>query len=178
MSISTIAEFGPESDRNLLMRRAMYTVTTLVLTAILALGVAETFGWLTVYGVDTATRTASGGGYDLEVLYPSMSRPALATPFQIEVSRAGGFNAPITVAVALSYFELWDENGLFPAPSAETTRGEWVDWEFDPPEGDTLTVYYDARIAPTVQSGMSGAVAVVEDGRNVVEVEFETEIRP
>ena len=63
---------------------------------------------------------------------------------------------------------MWDENGLVPAPSAETTRGEWVEWEFDPPDGDELTVFYDARIEPAAQSGRSGEVAVLEDGVPVV----------
>ena len=51
-------------------------------------------------------------------------------------------------------------------------------WEFDPPEGDTLTVYFDARIEPQLQRGRTGEVAVVEDGEPVVAVQFETELRP
>lgn len=176
--MSTITDLGPESDRDLRKRRTVYGATTIVVSAIVGLGVIDAIGWFNPYGVDSATRTATGGGYELTVVYPAVSRPALASPFKIEVTRPGGFDAPITIAVTQNYLTLWDENGLVPAPSAETTRGPWVDWEFDPPDGDTLTVYYDARIEPTAQHGEAAAVAVVEDGQNVVEVEFETQVRP
>ena len=107
-----------------------------------------------------------------------MTRPALATPFEIVVSRNGGFSAPVTILVDRAYLAMWDENGLVPAPSAETTRDEWVEWEFDPPTGDTLTVWYDARIEPGAQSGRDGSVAVLEGGQAVVTVEFSTRVWP
>ena len=143
----------------------------------MALGVVDAFGWFDAYGVDTATVRAEGGGYALEVSYPSVSRPALASPFEITVTRPGGFDGPVTLAISREYLKMWDENGLIPAPAAETTHGEWVHWEFDPPDGTELTVFYDARIEPGAQSGQTGKVAVVEDGP-VVEVEFRTEVRP
>ena len=92
-----------------------------------------------------------------------MSRPALATPFDIEVHQDGGFDGPVRIAVDQEYLRMWDENGLVPAPSAETVMGPWVVWEFDPPIGDTLLVTYDARIEPAAQEGRSGAVAVLDD---------------
>ena len=51
-------------------------------------------------------------------------------------------------------------------------------WEFDPPPGDTLAIAYDARIEPAAQSGRDGTVAVLEDDRPVVHVEFHTAVRP
>jgi hypothetical protein len=144
----------------------------------MALGVVDAFGWFDAYGVDTATVSADGGGYILEVSYPSVSRPALASPFEIVVTRAGGFDGPVMLAISGDYLKMWDENGLVPAPAGETTDGEWVRWEFDPPEGDELTVFYDARIEPAVQSGRAGRVAVIDDDQPVVEVEFRTEVRP
>ncbi|MBA2313068.1 MAG: hypothetical protein H0V97_09760, partial [Actinobacteria bacterium] len=59
----------------------------------------------------------------------------------------------MTVATTLDYFELFDENGLDPDPSAATVSGELLVWTFDPPEGETLTVALDARLGPAVQSG-------------------------
>ena len=114
-----------------------------------------------------ATVRAEGGGYTLEVSYPSVSRPALASPFEIMVTRPGGFDGPVTLAVTRDYLKMWDENGLVPAPAGETTAGEWVRWEFEPPDGDELTVFYDARIEPAVQSGRTGRVAVIDDGERV-----------
>ena len=134
----------------------------------MALGVVDALGWWDTYGVGDATVRATGGGYDLAVRYPTVSRPALASPFEIIVTRAGGFDGPITLAVDQAYIEMWDENGLVPAPAAETSRGDLIEWEFDPPSGDTLTIWYDARIEPAAQSGRDGSVAVLEDGEIVV----------
>lgn len=156
----------------------VHLVTTVVLAVLIGLGVLDLFGVLPVYGVDVDRVRASGGGYELEVLYGTVSRPALATPFQIEVTRPGGFDAPVELALSQQYLTLFDENGLTPGPSAETSFGPFVLWEFDPPEGDTLTVYFDARIEPQLQRGVTGEVAVIEDGAPVVQVEFHTSIRP
>jgi hypothetical protein len=148
------------------------------LTAVMVVGLIDAFGWADTYGVDTDHVEASGGGYDLSVRYGTVSRPALATPFEITVTRSEGFDQPVTLAVDSSYLEMWDENGLVPAPSAETTRGEFVEWEFDPPAGTELSVFYDARIEPAAQSGRGGSVAVLEDGSPVVSVEFHTKVLP
>jgi len=176
--VSTIEGLVPESDRDLAKRRVLYAVTTTVLSVIMGLGVIDAFGWFDTYGVDTATVRAEGGGYVLEVVYPSVSRPALASPFEITVTRPGGFDGPVDVAITREYLKMWDENGLVPAPASETSAGEWVRWEFEPPDGDQLVVFYDARIEPAAQSGQTGRVAVIDDGEAVVAVEFRTEVRP
>jgi hypothetical protein len=178
VAISTIEDIDAGSDREVRRRRRRYGATTLVLTVLMALGVVDALGWWDTYGVDDATVRSSGGGYDLAVRYPTVSRPALASPFEIIVTRAGGFDEPITLAVDQAYIEMWDENGLVPAPAAETSRGELIEWEFDPPSGDTLTIWYDARIEPAAQSGRDGSVAVLEDGAIVTAVTFSTRVLP
>ncbi|CAN5774479.1 hypothetical protein BH24ACT6_BH24ACT6_01690 [soil metagenome] len=70
----------------------------------------------------------------------SVSTP---TPFDIDVHRDGGFDAPITIAVDRRYMRIWDENGLYPTPSAEHNTATEVVWEFDPPAGDDLHVTND-----------------------------------
>ena len=131
------------------------------------------------YGVRTETVEAIGGGYELSVRYGGTTRPALATPFDIEIRRPGGFDGPVTVAVTGEYLAMWDENGLSPAPSAETADGEWRVWEFDPPDGEVLLVSFDARIEPAAQSGERGRVEIRdESGGAVVAVDFETEVLP
>jgi hypothetical protein len=176
--ISTVGELAPEAGRSPIARRLLYTATTAALTLILGLAVLDGFDVADVYGVDTATAEASGGGYELAVRYGTVTRPALATPFEIVVTHDGGFDGPITIAVDRAYLAMWDENGLVPAPSAETSDDEWVEWEFDPPTGDTLTVFFDARIEPAAQSGRAGRVAVLDDDRAVAEVRFETRVLP
>ena len=178
VGVSTLDDIDQGSPGELRGRRRRYGVTTVALTVIVLLGVVDGLDWWSAYGVDDAATRASGGGYDLAVRHATVSRPGLASPFEIVVTRPGGFDQPVTIAVDRSYLEMWDENGLIPAPSAETTRGDTVEWEFDPPDGDTLTVWYDARIEPSAQTGRSGSVAVLEDGEAVVSVAFTTRVMP
>ena len=132
-----------------------------------------------VFRVDSDTVSAAGGGYELTVTYGAVTRPALATPFDIDVHRDGGFDAPITIAVDRRYMRIWDENGLYPAPSAEHNTATEVVWEFDPPLGDTLRVTYDARIEPAAQEGRSGAVAVLDaEDAVLTQVAFTTRLWP
>ena len=101
--------------------------------------------------------------------YGTVSRPALATPFEIEMTRPGGFDGPVTVAVTSSYLAMWDENGLDPSPAEETATAEETLWTFEPPAGEVLAIMFDARIEPGAQSGRSGRVAVLdEDGTEIV----------
>lgn len=169
---------SPAGGPTIRRRRWLYVTTSAVLGAIMALAVIDAVDVAHVYGVDSTSVSAEGGGYRLRVRYASVSRPGLATPFEIIVERPGGFTAPIEVAVDRDYLRIWDENGFYPTPSSETAGERWVVWEFDPPDGDTATFFYDARIEPAVQEGQSGAVAVMDGGVPVVQVDFSTRVMP
>ena len=152
-----------------------------VFYAVFAAGLAVFLGlsFTGIFGVRSDTVRATGGGYELAVRYGATSRPALATPFDVEVRRPGGFDGPVTVAVTADYLAMWDENGLSPSPSGESQDGEWEVWEFDPPDGDLLVISFDARIEPAAQSGRAGTVEVRDDaGAAVVAVDFETKVLP
>ena len=168
----------PDDARALRSRGWWYRATTLVLVLVLGLGVIDAIGWWHAYGVSSTTVRASGAGYGLSVRYGRVSRPALATPLEIVVTRDDGFDAPVVVAVDQRYLSMWDENGVVPAPSSETVDGDWLVWEFEPPDGTTLTVLYDGRIEPSRQSSRRGAVAVMEGGSVVASVEFTTRVMP
>jgi hypothetical protein len=168
----------PDEPRVLAGRRRLYRVTTCALVFVLGLGVIDAIGWWHAYGVSSATVRDSAAGYELSVRYGAVSRPALATPFEIVVARAGGFTDPVVIAVDRRYLAMWDENGIMPAPSSETVDGDRVVWEFDPPRGTTLTVVYDGRIEPSQQTSRSGAVAVMEGEAVVASVEFTTRVMP
>lgn len=135
-------------------------------------------GLLGFWGVKTETKSASGGGYDMSVEYASVSRPGLATPWSVKVHRAGGFDGPITIATDGRYFDLFDENGFDPQATSEINDGEMLVWEFDPPEGDTLNLSFDARIEPGAQSGGTGLTQVRVGGRPVVSVKYHTRLMP
>lgn len=129
-------------------------------------------------GVKTATAVQEGGGYRIEVTYGKIVRPGLAVPWQLEISKPGGFDGPITVAVNSSYFEMFDENGFSPDPSSSTSTADQEIWEFDPPDGETLLVSLDARIEPGVQWGKVGKASVLVEGVPAVTVSFKTWVVP
>jgi hypothetical protein len=167
-----------EDDVTHLKRRVLYGLTTAALTIIMGLGVVDAIGWWHTYGVASTTISTAEAGYELEVLYGEVTRPALATPFEITVRRPGGFSEPIVIAVDRRYLAMWDENGVVPNPSSQSVRGPWVEWEFDPPGGTTLTVTYDGRIEPAVQRGRDGAVALVVEDELVAQARFHTRVMP
>ena len=82
------------------------------------------------------------------------------------------------MAVSRHYLEIWDTNATTPAPDGESSIGDWVVWEYDPPPGETLRITYEARIEPGVQSDRTGFVAVMEDDEPVTQVRFRTKVRP
>jgi hypothetical protein len=136
---------------------------------------------LGLFGVRTATRSASGGGYDLEVRYAAVTRPGLATPFEIEIGFGGGVPPSGTVRVAVSspYLAMFDENSLDPDPEAATRTEDATIWELEAPRtGEPLVISLDARLEPAVQWGRDGYVQVLDDDTPVVEVRFETWVMP
>ena len=131
------------------------------------------------FGVKTAQVTASADGYELTVRYAAVTRPALASPWSIEVTREGGFDGPIVIGTTLAYFTLFDENGLNPDPASATTSGDLLVWEFDPPTGDRLIIDFDARIGPDVQWGKAARTVVLDDAdREIVSVSYRTRVMP
>jgi hypothetical protein len=155
--------------------RALRRVFVVLLCAFLLAGL------LGVFGVRSRTVTASADGYTLTVTYASAARPGLAAPWTVEVTKEGGFDKKtVKVSTTGSYFAMFDENSLDPDPSASTTEGEDIVWEFDAPEGDTLTIDFDARIGPSVQSlwPPEAVTAVLEGQRRVVEVRYRTRVWP
>ena len=136
-------------------------------------------GLLGVFGVRTATKKATGGGYEIEVRYARVARPGLSVPWSVTIRRPGGFEGPLVLTTTSQYFDLFDENAFEPEPESVTTDGERVIWQFTPPEqGDTLEVSLDTRVGPNVQWGSSATTAVLENGEPVVEVEYRTWIAP
>lgn len=160
------------------VRRLSYTFGALALTALVVTAATDHLQWTATTGVSSNTVRASGEGYELAVRYPSVTRPALASPFDVRVERAGGFDDPIQIAVSWPWLEMWDENSWYPSPSTSYGDDEQLVMEFDPPPGDVLRVIYDARIQPAQQSGRTGFVSVLEDDEPVVAVRFHTRVMP
>jgi hypothetical protein len=175
------ARLDEERQRSVLRaRRVGVTVTSLALVAIMGLVVLDGVDVVDTVGVDDAWVEASADGTTLAVRYPAVSRPALASPFEIVVTRTGGFQGQqVEITVETDYLEIWDLNGIFPAPAEETATAEEVHWTFDPPDGDSLRIVYEARIEPARQNGARGHVAVLDDdGTELASIDVDTRIRP
>jgi hypothetical protein len=144
-----------------------------LLTAVVAAGAAG------LLGVHSTTSSGSGGGYEVSVEYAAVARAGLDVPWSVEVRRAGGFDGPVTLAVTADYFDIYEEQGLDPQPTAERSDGEYLYWTFDPPPaGDRFAVDFDAYIQPASQLGSSGEVSVLVGTERVATTEFSTWLVP
>lgn len=141
-------------------------------------GVSDRQGWTSAFGVSTGIASSHGGGYELTVRYPTVTRAALASPFDVRVQRDGGFDRPIRIAVTWPWLEMWDENAWTPTPSGAWADDDHLVMSFDPPPGEVLRVVYDARIQPAQQAGRTATVAVLDGGDEVVHVRFRTRVLP
>lgn len=81
------------------------------------LAVMVLLGAANVFGSQTEQVSAVSGDLELIVTYASVNRLGLASPWQVEVTREGGFTEPITLATTGSYFDIFDENGFSPSRS-------------------------------------------------------------
>lgn len=169
-----VAEGVDEQQRVIPRRKLLYAVTFGVLWVMLGLAVLDGADVIDVYGVDDAV-VRDG---PLTVVYPTVARPALALPFHATVTRPGGFDGPITLAIDRDWVQLGDLNGVHPAPSAETSDEQWLEWEFDPPAGDTLDVSIDFRVEPALQQGRDGAMQLREGDETVAAVRWHTRVLP
>lgn len=136
-------------------------------------------GALQLLGVRTATASAEGSdGTRLEVSYGRITRPGLATVWNVTVSNPAGFSEPLTITTTASYLAAFDENGLTPEPQAIDADGDVVSMRFDPPAGTTLEVSFDARIEPGVQWGRGAVTTLDVGGTQVASVSYYTWILP
>lgn len=167
-----------QSDRRALVRERRWRwLFTTVLVAFVAVGAAG------VLGVRTATTSDAGGDVVARVSFAAVTRPGLATPFEVEVSRRDGaaFDAPVWLAVSAHYLAMFDAHQVSPAPSSEVSGPGEVVWRFDPPLDDgPLRVRLDARVEPGVRWGRDGFVRVLrgDDGATAAEVSFRTWVAP
>lgn len=133
-----------------------------------------------VFGTRTAEASGSGGGFEVTVTYPAVTRPGHAVKYEVEVRRAGGFEGePLRMRFAADYFDLFDENGFTPDPEAATADGDHDYFEFLPPTGEVFRIAVDTRVEPAVQRGRRGEVSVLDgSGVPVVTVSYRTRVWP
>jgi hypothetical protein len=155
--------------------RRAWRIRTAVLVVVAVFVVA---GLFEQFGVQTRTVSGEGaGGLHVTVTYAARTRPALAVPFAVRVTRPGGFDHQIEISTTTSYLEAFDENGLNPDPDSATTDGSTTTWTYDPPDGDTFTLWLDTRIEPGVQWRRRGTTEV-RTGDDTVTVRYTSWIFP
>jgi hypothetical protein len=129
-------------------------------------------------GARTRSVSASGGGYRLTVIYPSVTRPGLAIRWIAIVERTGGFDRPIQVGTTSTYFNLFDFNNLDPTPAELKTTGVLSIWTFDPPSGQVMRITMDARLEPARQHGSRAITSVMVGDQTQVSVTYQTKVMP
>lgn len=121
-----------------------------------------------VLGVRASTATADGAdGTRVEVTYPQVARPALAVPFHVRISRAGGFDEQIEIRISRTWLESFDENGVIPTPAEESSDGDDIVWTFDPPPGQVFTLTLDTRVEPGIQWRRKGTTTVTVGSQRI-----------
>jgi hypothetical protein len=167
----TLPEGEPDTKRG---RRRML-VRSAVLVAFALFVLAGLFGFL---GVRTAhARATADTGYQVELTYPRITRPALAITFAVTITGLEEVAGDVTVRIRSNYLAMFDENGMSPTPVEETDDGEWATWLYDHPPDGVLEVSLDTRVEPGVQWGRDGAV-VVQVGSEAVRIDFHTWVAP
>ena len=161
-------------------RRALYRTFNTVVVLVVAAGVLEAVTGPSVYGVDTATTSATQRGTSLEVRHATATRGQLAVPLEVTISRRGGFSEPVVLTLTAAYLDVFLTQGPDPAPSKETATDKELILSFDPPPGDTFSVRWTLAAQPVgFFTTASGRVAVLDSAqRPIVAVDFDTQVRP
>src|SRR4051794_24530364 len=66
----------------------------------------------------TVAATSRDRSMEIEVQYAQIARAGLDVPFEITVTRRGGFSGDLAVHVSSSYLDLFDRNTVDPEPSS------------------------------------------------------------
>lgn len=167
-SDSTLANVPPPPTRTPVARRVVLSVLILFL-------VAAGTGFL---GVKSGTVTATGDGYELELVYATIARAGLDVPFDVTLTHEGGFNEDIVLAMTADYFYIFEHQGVSPEPDSESSEGPMVYMTFPAPKGDEFRMGFDVYIQGSSQVGASGEVWLVVQDEPLLRVTFTTVLVP
>jgi hypothetical protein len=164
---------GLESQRQDVVGARWRRVFLVLVALIVAAGVAG------LLGVRDATATAAEDGWSVRVQYAAIARSGLDVPFTTTVRHEGGLGKEVTLALTGDYLDIFETQGFHPEPSSTSRDAHTLYLTFDaPPDGDTLTVAYDAYIQPAAQVGRAATLGVLVDGHRVAVVDIHTRLLP
>jgi hypothetical protein len=135
-------------------------------------------GAFEMFGSMTRSVTATGNGVTLTVTYPAVTRPGLPIRWEFEVTRPGGFDAPIELRTSFDYLRLLDVSNLEPDARSATGSGQDVVYTFDAPRGDTLQVSMDGNTEPGFHEVPPATTTVSIDGSDAASVTYRTIVVP
>lgn len=146
----------------------------------IALGLVLVAALVGLFGVRSASRSATSDGYRLDVDYIRISRSGLSGSVGMTLTHPGGFPADgVRVALSHDYVSALADVDVTPSPDSSTTVGDLLVWEFDPPSGDTFEVHLDGNFHPSIQWKRAASAAVLDDdGAPIVTVHFTTTVLP
>lgn len=125
------------------------------------------------------TATSADGRWTLSLLHARWSRAGLDVPFEVTVTRRGGFVGPVVLGITGSYLDIYETQGFHPEPSATYRDASTLFLEFEPPpSGEVLVVAYDAYIQPASRQGTAGTLAVRSGDAVLVSLDFATRLLP
>jgi hypothetical protein len=145
------------------------------------LAVFVVLAFLGLFGQRNASTSVEARGYELEVLYPQITRPGLSSPFELTVRRTDGGPLPETLSLGtnVDYLRLFDDQAIEPEAVEMRADGDEVQWQVLPEgDADEVTVFLDARIDPGVQWGTAGTTTLYVDGEAVASAEYRTWVLP
>ncbi len=164
---------GLESQRQDVMGARWRRVFLVVLAVVVAAGLAG------LLGVRDASTAAAEDGWSVRLHYAATARAGLDVPFTATVRHEGGLGKEVTLALTGDYLDIFETQGFHPEPSSTSRDADTLYLTFDaPPEGDTLTVAYDAYIQPAAQRGRDATLGVLVAGRQVAVVDIHTRLLP
>src|SRR5690606_3378865 len=126
---------APRSSRSRWLHRAGVTLLALFVGA----------GAVGLLGPRSRVARSSAESNDLEVEHAAITRAGVPAPLHVRVTREGGFDGPVQVALCDDWFDHQDFQSWYPSPSAEVGEADQLVYEFDPPTGNTLEVSLDAH---------------------------------
>ncbi|MGH9133488.1 MAG: hypothetical protein ACRDZZ_06095 [Ilumatobacteraceae bacterium] len=170
---ASIIATAPSDDGHASQRRGLVWRRGFLAVVVLFVGA----GLVGVLGVRSTTVRGHDGEIEASIRFARVGRGGVAAPFAVTVASPGGFTGPIEITLEQSYLDLFDQNGVDPAPDGATSDGDTVTWTFEPPPGIEFTVTLDIRIGPSVQWGRTGHTVVEAEGRRV-ELSHHTWVMP
>jgi hypothetical protein len=169
---------GAGAGAGLRGRRRLYRTSSTAVAAVIGLVMIDASALVDVVGVDTVeTSRAAPDGRTLVVEFPSVTRPALASPWRITVDGLDP-GERVVLGIDRHYLAMWDHNAVFPVPEAERSVEPWVVWEYVA-SSSRLVVELDLRLEPAVQWGRTGHVALLDDrDEPIVVADLHTRVMP